>query len=57
MTIYRNVLKEIDYDLKHREEVMEKNNWSLVEYYAYMTGRLAAINNWLLNENTVTIAD
>lgn len=57
MTIYRDILKEIDYDLKHREEVMEKNNWSTVDYYAYMTGRLSAINNWLLNEDTVTIAD
>ena len=57
MTIYRTVLEEIDYDLNHREEVKEKNNWSTLEYYASMTGRLSAINNWLLNENTVTIAD
>lgn len=57
MTIYRSVLEEIDYDLKHRKEVIEKNDWSDIEYYAYMTGRLSAINNWLLNNNTVTIAD
>lgn len=57
MTIYRNVLIGIDYELKHREEVMEKYNWSLEDYYAYMTGRLSAINDWLLNENTVKIAD
>lgn len=57
MTIYRSVLEEIDYDLKHRKEVIEKNDWSNIEYYAYMTGRLSAINNWLLNNNTITIAD
>ena len=57
MTIYRNVLIDIDYELKHRVKVMEKYGWSLEEYYAYMTGRLSTINEWLLNETVVKIAD
>lgn len=56
MDICREVIEDIDYELRHREEIKERYNYDNELYYAHMTGRLQAVVDWLLY-NTSNIAD
>ena len=47
MTIYKTLLKELLYELEHRDEVMVKNAFTPDMYYAYMTGRMGPVIRWL----------
>ena len=57
MTIYKTFLKEILYELEHRDEIMAKKNLTPDMYYAYMTGRMSPIIKWLLTANKIIIED
>lgn len=57
MTIYKSLLKEILYEVEHRDEVMAKKNLSADMYYAYMTGRMAPVLRWILTANKIIIED
>lgn len=39
MIIYKSVLKEILYEVEHRDEVMAKKNLTVDMHYVYMTGK------------------
>ena len=57
MTIYKMVLKEILYELEHRDELMAKKNLTPDMYYAYMTGRMAPVIRWLITADKIIIED
>ena len=53
MTIYKNTVADILYELNHRDEVMKANNFDQSMYYAYMCGRMEPILNMLMKANTI----
>lgn len=55
MPIYKNVLKEILYELKHRDEVKARLNLDTDMYYAYMVGRMTPILEALVKADDVKI--
>ena len=55
MTIYKNVLKEILYEIKHRDEVKARLNLDTDMYYAYMVGRMTPILEALVKADDVKI--
>lgn len=57
MTIYKSLLKEILYEVEHRNEVMAKKNLSTDMYYAYMTGKMTPVLRWILTADKITIED
>ena len=57
MTIYKSLLKEILYEVEHRDEVMAKKNLSADMYYAYMTGKMTPVLRWILTADKIIIED
>ena len=57
MTIYKNVLKEILYEIEHRDEIMVKKNLTPDMYYAYMVGRMTPVIRWLITADKNIIED
>lgn len=57
MTIYKSLLKEILYEVEHRNEVMAKKNLSVDMYYAYMTGKMTTVLRWLLTADKITLEE
>ena len=57
MTIYKSLLKEILYEVEHRDEVMAKKNLTVDMYYAYMTGKMTPVLRWILTADKIIIED
>lgn len=57
MTIYKSLLKEILYEIEHRNEIMAKKNLTPDMYYAYMTGKMTPIVRWILTADKIIIEE
>lgn len=55
MTIYKSLLKEILYELEHRDEIMVKKDLTPDMYYAYMVGRMTPVIRWLITADKIII--
>ncbi len=55
MTIYKNVIGDILYELRHRDEVKAKFNFDTDMYYAYMVGRMTPIMEALVKAEEIKI--
>ena len=55
MTIYKTVLKEILYEVEHRDEIMAKKNLTPDMYYAYMVGRMTPVLRWIVTADKIEI--
>ena len=57
MTIYKSLLKEILYEIEHRDETMAKKNLTPDMYYAYMTGKMTPVIRWILTADKIIIEE
>lgn len=57
MTIYKSLLKEILYEVEHRDEIMAKKNLTCDMYYAYMTGKMTPVLRWILTADKIIIEE
>ena len=57
MTIYKSLLKEILYEIEHRDEIMAKRNLTPDMYYAYMTGKMTPVVRWILTADKIIIEE
>ena len=57
MTIYKSLLKEILYEIEHRDEIMAKKNLTPDMYYAYMTGKMTPVVRWILTADKIIIEE
>ena len=55
MTIYKTLLKEILYEVEHRDEIMAKKNFTSDMYYAYMVGRMTPVLRWIVTADKIEI--
>ena len=55
MTIYKNVIGDILYELRHRDEVKAKFNFDTDMYYAYMVGKMTPIMEALVKAEEIKI--
>ena len=57
MTIYKSLLKEILYEIEHRDEIMAKKNLTPDMYYAYMTGKMTPVIRWIITADKIIIEE
>lgn len=57
MTIYKSLLKEILYEIEHRDEIMAKKNLTTDMYYAYMTGKMTPVIRWIITADKIIIEE
>lgn len=57
MVIYKSLLKEILYEIEHRDEIMAKKNLTCYMYYAYMTGKMTPVIRWILTADKIIIEE
>ena len=55
MVIYKTLLKEILYELEHRDEIMAKKSLTPDMYYAYMVGRMEPVLRWIVKADKIEI--
>lgn len=53
MSVYKEVVKNILYELQHKEEMKAKLNLSDDMFYVYMTGRMTPILEAIVKSNNI----